>query len=126
MPFVESHEIPGKPWGTETVLDETDEYALKRLVYVAGHQGGFQYHEKRAESFTLTEGAAVVSWVDEDGEVHARSMRPGDTFRVPRLTPHKFHSITTCVVYEASVPGNVRDDRVNVAHLYGDDDGEAR
>lgn len=124
MPFVEPREIPDKPWGRELVLAEGPGYALKKLVYEPGHQGGFQLHEVRDEAFTLHEGAALVSWVDSDGAVHNQPMRPGDTFHVPTATPHKFQALERCIVYEAST--GVLDDRVNVAEQYGDHDGQAR
>jgi mannose-6-phosphate isomerase-like protein (cupin superfamily) len=52
MPFVEPQDIPGKPWGTETLLAHTEHYTLKRLVYEAGHQGAFQLHVEKDEAFT--------------------------------------------------------------------------
>lgn len=123
MPFTESKVLGPKPWGEELLLVETPLYTLKRLTYRAGHQGGFQLHERKDEAFTLHSGGAEVTWV-EDGQVRSRCMQPGDTFHVPPGMPHKVRAITTCVMYEASNP--VFNDRVNVADVYGDEDGVAR
>ncbi len=133
MPFVEPREIPQKPWGRETVLVDGPGYQLKRLIYEAGHQGALQLHPERDEAFTLVEGGAEVSWIeippftsDSAPAPHLLTYRmmPGQTFHVPPGTPHKFHAITRCVVYEASngkLPASV-----NVAEQYGDEDGQAR
>lgn len=123
MPFVEPQDIPGKPWGAETRLVKTDTYELKRLAYRAGHQGGFQLHEARDETFTLHSGGAWVTWI-EDGVTRSKSMYPGETFHVPPGTPHKFHAIVDCIVYEAS--NGEPPASINVAEQYGDEDGQAR
>lgn len=124
MPFVEPQDIGPKPWGHETLLAHVPgKYTLKRLVYEADHQGGFQYHREKDEAFTLHEGAALVEW-EENGKIHFKVMREGQTFHVPPGTPHKFMAFTRCVVYEASTPHF--NDRVNVADKYGDVDGQAR
>lgn len=127
MPFVEPREIGPKPWGQELLLAEGPGYQLKRLVYEAGHQGGFQLHQERDEAFTLHEGQAIVSWI-EDGKVQqAMAWATGEkvfTFHVPPGTPHKFHALTRCVVYEAS--NGLAPASVNVADEYGDEDGQAR
>ncbi len=125
MPFTDPIDIGPKPWGTETLLAHTDSYTLKKLIYRAGHQGALQMHVKKDEAFTLESGAAEVTWASyNEAPLMTRRMRPGDTFHVPPGTPHKFRAITECVVYEASNP--VFDDRVNVADVYGDEDGQAR
>lgn len=124
MPFVESYEIPDKPWGQELVLAHTSLYTLKRLTYEPGHQGALQYHVHKDEAFHLAEGEALVTWLERPYGLLKVRMRAGETFHVPPGTPHKFEAITRCVVYEASNP--VFDDRVNVAKEFGDEDGQAR
>lgn len=129
MPFVEPVDIPDKPWGVETLLAQTEQYTLKRLVYEPGHQGALQYHERKDEAFHLAEGEAVVFWAPPVEGSTLRTLRrkrmlPGETFHVPPGTPHKFCAISRCVVYEASTPHF--DDRVAVADVYGDPDGKAR
>jgi mannose-6-phosphate isomerase-like protein (cupin superfamily) len=123
MPFVESVHVPNKPWGQETILAEGPGYQHKRLRYMAGHQGGFQYHPDRDEAFTLHEGGAEVTWMDDSGK-HSSHMLPGMTFHVPPGTPHKFHAITDCVVYEVS--NGKPPASVNVAKELDDEDGQAR
>lgn len=123
MPFVESYEIPGKPWGEELVLVHTDLYTLKRLTYEPGHQGALQYHERKDEAFYLHSGTALVSW-DEGSGLQTRVMQAGEAFHVRPGTPHKVRAMTRCVMYEVSNP--VFDDRVNAADSYGDSDGLAR
>ena len=123
MPFVDPRNVPGKPWGTESILAEGPGYQSKCLIYNEGHQGGFQYHPSRDEAFTLIQGGANITWMDESGK-HTSYMLPGMTFHVPPGTPHKFHAITRCVVYEAS--NGMPPDSVNVAEQVGDEDGQPR
>lgn len=125
MPFVEPRDIPKKPWGKEIILAEGAGYQLKRLVYEAGHQGALQLHLERDETFTLHEGAAEVLWAEyNEGPLVRSQMRPGQTFHVPPGTPHKFHAITRCIVYEAS--NGAPPASINVADQFGDEDGQAR
>ena len=110
-------EVIMQPWGTETILARTAAYTLKRLDYRAGREGGLQYHMRKAESFHLHSGVAVVTWDEGEGVLVSRRAVAGDTFTIPAGAPHQFHAVTDCVVFEASEP--VMNDRVNVAAYYG-------
>lgn len=122
-PF-EPYEIPGKPWGTETVIAEWGDHLGKVLRYKAGHQGALQYHEHKDEAFHLFSGAAEVGYDRGDGVIELVAMKPGQTFHIPPGAPHKFTAITDCVVFE--IGNRVFDDRVNCSESYGDADGNAR
>lgn len=110
--------IPGKPWGTELVIAQTDHYLGKILTMKAGHRGGLQYHERKDEAFHLVSGQALVRFDDGTGRrIESRLMLPGETYRVPPGAVHQVEAVTDCVFFEVSTP--VFEDRVNVADRYG-------
>lgn len=107
IPFV-PYDIPGKPWGTERVIAQTDRYLGKVLLMTGGHRGGLQYHTTKDETFHLVSGRARVRgadrvWID---------MLPGESYQIPPGMIHQVEAVTDCVFFECSTP--VFEDRVNV------------
>lgn len=111
------YEIPGKPWGTELVIAQTEHYLGKILTMKAGHRGGLQYHERKDEAFHLVSGRALVIFDDGSGQrLDGEIMTPGETFRIPPGTVHQVIATQDCVFFEVSTP--VFNDRVNVSERY--------
>jgi mannose-1-phosphate guanylyltransferase len=54
-----------RPWGSFTVLEDTDFYKLKRLEVKPGHRLSLQSHEKRKEHWTVVKGVATVQLDDK-------------------------------------------------------------
>ena len=111
------YEIPGKPWGDELVVIETEHYLGKVLRMKAGHRGGLQYHARKDEAFHLFRGRAWVRFDDGTGQLAQRLMSAGQTFHIPPGCVHQVLADTDCILFECSLP--VFDDRVNVAEHYG-------
>ena len=48
-----------RPWGSWHVLDEGDGYKVKRIVVNPHSRLSYQYHEHRAEQWTIASGKAT-------------------------------------------------------------------
>lgn len=59
-----------RPWGSYTILDESDNYKTKRIEVNPGQRLSYQSHQKRAELWMVVSGIAVVTL---DGVEHELS-----------------------------------------------------
>jgi mannose-6-phosphate isomerase-like protein (cupin superfamily) len=50
-----------RPWGTFTVLDEGDNYKVKRIEVLPGKRLSYQRHSHRAEHWVVVQGTARVT-----------------------------------------------------------------
>ncbi len=50
-----------RPWGTFTVLDEGDNYKVKRIEVLPGKRLSYQQHSRRSEHWLVTNGTAKVT-----------------------------------------------------------------
>ena len=60
-----------RPWGTFTVLDEGDNFKVKRIEVLPGKRLSYQKHSKRAEHWFVIQGTAKVTLDDRDHIVSA-------------------------------------------------------
>ena len=60
-----------RPWGTFTVLDEGDNFKVKRIEVLPGKRLSYQKHAQRAEHWVVVQGTARVTLDDRDIEVKA-------------------------------------------------------
>lgn len=60
-----------RPWGTFTVLDETDGFKVKRIEVLPGKRLSYQKHAQRAEHWVVVQGTAKVTLDDRDFVVAA-------------------------------------------------------
>ena len=58
-----------RPWGTFTVLDEGDNFKVKRIEVLPGKRLSYQKHAQRAEHWVVVRGTAKVTLDDRDIEV---------------------------------------------------------
>ena len=79
-----------KPWGSELIWAETDEYAAKILFVKAGESLSLQYHEVKDESWYVLEGRARLELgkVGEDA-LETVEIVPGQAFRFRPGTVHR-------------------------------------
>lgn len=54
-----------RPWGTYTVLDDSDSHKVKRIVVLPGQRLSYQRHAHRAEHWFVVSGSGAVTL---DGE----------------------------------------------------------
>src|SRR5207302_10634702 len=55
-----------RPWGTFTVLDEGEEFKVKRIEVLPGKRLSYQKHAQRAEHWVVVQGTAKVTLDDRD------------------------------------------------------------
>jgi mannose-6-phosphate isomerase len=60
-----------RPWGTFTVLDERDNFKVKRIEVLPGKRLSYQKHAQRAEHWFVVQGTARVTLDDRDITVSA-------------------------------------------------------
>ena len=55
-----------RPWGTFTVLDEGDNFKVKRIEVLPGKRLSYQKHAQRAEHWFVVQGTAKVTLDDRE------------------------------------------------------------
>lgn len=55
-----------RPWGTFSVLDEGDNYKVKRIEVLPGKRLSYQKHAQRAEHWFVVQGTARVTLNDQE------------------------------------------------------------
>ena len=74
-----------RPWGNFTVLDEADEFKVKRIEVLPNKRLSYQKHTRRAEHWFVVRGTAKVTLNDAEILVktgEAIDIRLGDKHRV--------------------------------------------
>jgi len=74
-----------RPWGNFTVLDEGDEFKVKRIEVLPNKRLSYQKHSRRAEHWFVVRGTAKVTLNDAEILVktgEAIDIRLGDKHRV--------------------------------------------
>jgi mannose-6-phosphate isomerase-like protein (cupin superfamily) len=73
-----------RPWGSFTVLDEGENFKVKRIEVLPGKRLSYQQHAQRAEHWMVVTGEAKVTLNDEEIIVRA-----GETVDVPVEAKHR-------------------------------------
>ncbi len=73
-----------RPWGSFTVLDEGENFKVKRIEVLPGKRLSYQKHAQRAEHWMVVTGEARVTLNDEEITVRA-----GETVDVPIEAKHR-------------------------------------
>jgi len=84
------NEFDQRPWGNFTVLDEGDEFKVKRIEVLPNKRLSYQKHNRRAEHWFVVRGTAKVTLNDEEIIVktgEAIDIRLGDKHRVENPDP---------------------------------------
>jgi len=79
------NEFDQRPWGNFTVLDEGDEFKVKRIEVLPNKRLSYQKHARRAEHWFVVRGTAKVTLNDAEILVktgEAIDIRLGDKHRV--------------------------------------------
>jgi len=80
-------EIGERPWGKYYVLEDEENYKLKRIEVNAGHRLSYQYHHHRQEFWTVVQGEAVVVL---DGVEHI--VKYGESIFIPLGAKHRIEN----------------------------------
>jgi len=83
----ETHLTVHRPWGTYTVLEESDKYKIKRIVVKPGKRLSLQKHFHRSEHWIVVSGTAVVRVGDVENVVQINQ-----SMYIPIGTPHRLEN----------------------------------
>ena len=61
-----SPQLDRRPWGTFTVLDEGEDFKVKRIEVLPGKRLSYQQHAQRAEHWVVVQGIARVTLEGRD------------------------------------------------------------
>jgi mannose-6-phosphate isomerase len=107
-----------KPWGSELIWAETDDYAGKILFVKAGESLSLQYHEVKDESWYVLEGRARLELGEVgQGALDVLEIVPGQAFRLWPGTLHRVTGIEDTRIIEVSTAHLA--DVVRLADSYG-------
>jgi len=73
-----------RPWGSFTVLDEGENFKVKRIEVLPGKRLSYQKHTQRAEHWMVVAGRGLVTLNDEEITVRA-----GETIDIPIEAKHR-------------------------------------
>jgi mannose-6-phosphate isomerase len=73
-----------RPWGSFTILEETNTYKVKRIVVKPGQRLSYQYHFKREENWVVVAGKAKIT-INENSQVYER----GQSIFIPIEARHR-------------------------------------
>lgn len=77
-----------RPWGSFTILDESDRFKVKRIEVLPGKRLSYQRHQQRAEHWFVVQGKAKVTLNNREILVdtgHSIDIEIGDAHRVENL-----------------------------------------
>jgi len=83
----DTHLTSHRPWGTYTVLDETEKYKIKRIVVKPGKRLSLQKHFHRSEHWVVVAGTAIIK-VGESEEV----VKINQSAYIPIGQPHRLQN----------------------------------
>ncbi|MDR2600240.1 MAG: phosphomannose isomerase type II C-terminal cupin domain [Oscillospiraceae bacterium] len=77
-----------RPWGSFTILEDSDTHKVKRLVVNPGHRLSAQKHSKRSEHWVVVVGDAEVE-LDDVPKIY----NYGEHIYIPVETKHRLKNI---------------------------------
>ena len=93
-----------KPWGHELIWALTDRFCGKVIVIETGRRLSLQYHEAKDEAIYVTSGRLLLHLENDDGEMTARELGPGEAAHVAVGRRHRFEAIERVELVEVSTP----------------------
>ena len=76
-----------RPWGSFTILDEGENYKVKRLEVLPGKRLSYQRHSHRSEHWLVVRGTAKVTLNDVEIIV-----RTGEALDIPQGSAHRIEN----------------------------------
>lgn len=68
--MTETHLKVNRPWGSYTVLEETEKFKIKSIEVLAGHKLSLQKHRYRSEHWVVVSGVASVTIKDTEFDLN--------------------------------------------------------
>lgn len=91
--------MQSKCWGSERVLNLTNNYVVKRLDIKSGQNTSYHFHNKKEETFYIIDGAGDIIL---NGERY--SLIPDSIYHIPPNNEHQIIADTNMIVIETSTP----------------------
>lgn len=82
-----THLTVHRPWGTYTVLEESERYKIKRIVVKSGKRLSLQKHHHRSEHWIVVSGTAKVTLDDSE-----KFIRMNESFYIPIGEIHRLEN----------------------------------
>ena len=103
------HVTAHRPWGTYTILDESNGYKVKRIVVKPGKRLSLQKHFHRSEHWIVVSGTATVTRGEKEYLVRAN-----ESTYIPMGEIHRLENVgkIPLVMIEAQVGEYVREDDI--------------
>ncbi|WP_345985258.1 mannose-1-phosphate guanylyltransferase/mannose-6-phosphate isomerase [Sulfurimonas sp. HSL-1656] len=103
------HVTAHRPWGTYTILDESDGYKVKRIVVKPGKRLSLQKHYHRSEHWIVVSGTATVTRGEE-----VFLVRANESTYIPMGELHRLENVgkIPLVMIEAQVGEYVGEDDI--------------
>lgn len=103
------HVTAHRPWGTYTILDESEGYKIKRIVVKPGKRLSLQKHHHRSEHWIVVSGTALVTKGTEEYTVHAN-----ESTYIPMDEVHRLENVEKIplVMIEAQVGEYIGEDDI--------------
>lgn len=103
------HVTAHRPWGTYTILDESDGYKVKRIVVKPSKRLSLQKHHHRSEHWIVVSGTALV--INGDKEY---TVRANESTYIPMGEVHRLENVgkIPLVMIEAQVGEYVGEDDI--------------
>ena len=92
-----------KPWGSESIWAQTEDYVGKILFINKGHRLSRQFHEKKEETILVKSG--TLSLEIGKSKIKFIVLGPGQAYHIPPKVVHRFEALDRDVVLiEVSTP----------------------
>ena len=78
-----------RPWGEYEILLDDDKVKVKRIRVKPNKRLSYQYHHKRSEAWTITEGVGTITLNGETSDYIS-----GQTILIPQGTKHRIENKT--------------------------------
>jgi len=82
-----------RPWGYFSVLEEGENYKVKKIVVNPGHRLSLQTHQKRSEIWTVVKGKPTITCGEEINQYGE-----GDCIKIPLHAKHRIENKTDSVI----------------------------
>lgn len=93
-----------KPWGSETWVAVSDQYALKIIRLNKGSRTSLQYHNQKVEHIYLWEGELSVEEDNAEGQLITTHYCAGEVMHSPVKARHRLTALSDAVFVEVSTP----------------------
>lgn len=93
-----------KPWGSEEIWAETDDYVGKIIRINAEQRLSLQVHEEKDESILVVKGRLRLHTGTDAARVTIRILEEGDSAHIPPGLIHRFEAVTDTDLIEVSTP----------------------